>query len=165
MAARPHAMVIATPMIGVTPIMPLVLSSLILNAQVAVNYIRGDQSLEGLNGLRQRDSGLLGPVVNGTPWIQSTPSSTLPGITADGYSTFFAAQKNRDKLLWVAANDGMLHAFNPTTGAEVFAYVPGPLANRLAEIPLQRGTTARTKINPHTSSGTERNTMRSARTR
>lgn len=116
------------------------------NAQLAVNYIRGDQSREGLNGLRQRDSGLLGPVVNGTPWIQSTPSSTLPGITADGYSTFFAAQKNRDKLLWVAANDGMLHAFNPTTGAEVFAYVPGPLANRLAEIPLQRGTTARTKI-------------------
>ncbi|PJI96842.1 type IV pilus assembly protein PilY1 [Acidovorax sp. 69] len=116
------------------------------NAELALNYIRGDQTLEGLNGLRQRESGLLGPVVNGTPWIQSTPSSTLPGITADGYSAFFAAQKNRTKLLWVAANDGMLHAFNPSNGQEVFAYVPGTLANRLAEIPLQRGTTARTKL-------------------
>lgn len=117
------------------------------NAQLALNYIRGDQSLEGPNGLRQRVGGLLGPVVNGTPWIQSAPSATAPGMTADGYATFFNTHKSRDKLLWVAANDGMLHAFNPTTGAEVFAYVPGALANRLAEIPLQRGTTARTKLN------------------
>lgn len=118
------------------------------NAQLAVNYIRGDQSLEGLNGLRQREGGLLGPVVNGTPWIQGAPSSTLPNIAADGYGAFFNTYKNRSNLLWVAANDGMLHAFNPLTGAEVFAYVPGALANRLAEIPLQRGAgTARTKVN------------------
>lgn len=116
------------------------------NAELALNYIRGDRSLEGLNGLRQRESGLLGPVVNGTPWIQGTPSATLPGNSADGYSTFLATHKSREKLLWVAANDGMLHAFNPSSGAEVFAYVPGTLANRLAEIPLQRGTTARTKL-------------------
>lgn len=118
------------------------------NAQYGLNYIRGDQTLEGVNGLRAREGGLLGPVVNGTPWIQSTPNSTLPGAAADGYRTFFNTHKSRDRLLWVAANDGMLHAFNPTTGAEVFAYVPGALANRLAEIPLQRGTaTASTKLN------------------
>lgn len=118
------------------------------NAERALNYIRGDQSLEGLNGLRQREGGLLGPVVNGTPWIQGTPSSTLPGITADGYRTFFNTHKSRQRLLWVAANDGMLHAFNPASGSEVFAYVPGALANRLAEIPLQRGTaSAKTKVN------------------
>lgn len=117
------------------------------NAQLALNYIRGDQTKEGLNGFRQRDGSLLGPVINGTPWIQGAPSATFLGATDSAYTAFFKAQKNREKLLWVAANDGMLHAFNPTTGAEVFAYVPGVLANRLAEIPLQRGTTARTKIN------------------
>ncbi|MDD2180201.1 PilC/PilY family type IV pilus protein [Acidovorax sp. D2M1] len=117
------------------------------NAQLALNYIRGDKSLEGLNGLRQRSGGLLGPVVNGTPWIQSAPSATMPGMTADGYAAFLSAHKSRGKLLWVAANDGMLHAFNPESGAEVFAYVPGALANRLAEIPLQRATTASTKLN------------------
>lgn len=115
------------------------------NAQLALNYIRGDQSKEGLNGFRQRESGLLGPVINGTPWIQGAPSATFLGADA-GYASFFSTHKNRDKLLWVAANDGMLHAFDPVSGKELFAYVPGALANRLAEIPLQRGTTAKTKV-------------------
>jgi type IV pilus assembly protein PilY1 len=118
----------------------------VANAKLALSYIRGDQSLEGLNGLRQREGGLLGPVVNGTPWIQGAPSATFAGSAGDGYSTFFNTHKGRARLLWVAANDGMLHAFNPNTGAEVFAYVPGAVANRLAEIPLQRGTSARTKL-------------------
>jgi len=115
------------------------------NAEVTVNYVRGDQSREGLNGLRQREGSLLGPIVNGTPWIQGRPSGTFYGTT--GYATFYDKHKSREKLLWVAANDGMLHAFNVETGAEVFAYVPGTLANRLVEIPLQRGTTARTQLN------------------
>ncbi|MCW5285060.1 pilus assembly protein PilY [Verminephrobacter eiseniae] len=119
------------------------------NAKLALEYIRGDQSREGFNGLRQRVGSLLGPVVNATPWVQGRPDATLAGLRSDdGYVTFFKNHKDRAKLLWVAANDGMLHAFNPDTGAEVFAYVPGALANRLAEIPLQRGSNAagRTKL-------------------
>lgn len=116
------------------------------NAEIALNYIRGDQSKEGSTGLRERGNNLLGPVVNATPWIQGPPSATFPGASGDGYSTFRTTHKDRARLLWVAANDGMLHAFNPTTGAEVFSYIPGALANRLAEIPLQRGTTAKTKL-------------------
>lgn len=114
------------------------------NAPKVVAYVRGDQSLEGLNGLRQRDGSLLGPIVNGTPWIQGPPSAEIYGST--GYADFFAKNKARQRVLWVPANDGMLHAFNVTTGEELFAYVPGALANRLVEIPLQRGTTARTKL-------------------
>ncbi|ABM56288.1 Tfp pilus assembly protein tip-associated adhesin PilY1-like protein [Verminephrobacter eiseniae EF01-2] len=120
------------------------------NAQLALNYIRGDHSREDPNGLRQRADSLLGPVVNATPWIQGPPGPVLAGFrSADeriGYSAFFSAHKDRAKLIWLAANDGMLHAFNPDTGAEVFAYVPGALANRLAEIPLQRGAATRTKL-------------------
>ena len=116
------------------------------NAEIALNYIRGDQSKEGANGLRERGTSLLGPVVNGTPWIQGPPSATFPGASGDGYATFRATHKDRSRLLWVAANDGMLHAFNPSTGAEVFSYIPGALANRLAEIPLQRSTSAKTKL-------------------
>ena len=115
------------------------------NAPYVVDYVRGDQSREGLNGLRQRDGSLLGPIVNGSPWIQGPPSAEIYGST--GYGAFFAKNKGRQRLLWVPANDGMLHAFNVTTGAEVFAYVPGALANRLVEIPLQRGTAARTQLN------------------
>lgn len=116
------------------------------NAQYVVDYMRGDQSKEGPNGLRARGDNLLGPVINATPWIQDRPRAYYPEADFAGYRAFADAQRNRDKLLWVAANDGMLHAFNADTGAEVFAYVPGALANRLAEIPLQRGTPGRTRL-------------------
>ena len=109
------------------------------NAQIAINYIRGDQSKEGVAGLRERGTNLLGPVVNGSPWVQGPPSATFPGVSAEGYREFRNTHKDRSRLLWVAANDGMLHAFDSKSGSEVFAYVPGALANRLAEIPLQRG--------------------------
>ncbi len=116
------------------------------HAQKLVSYIRGDQSEEGVNGLRPRESNLLGPIINGTPWLQSEPSAAYYGASYAGYAKFARDHKDRSSLLWVPSNDGMLHAFNSKTGAEKFAYVPGALANRLAEIPLQRGTTARTKI-------------------
>ncbi|AVS79566.1 pilus assembly protein PilY [Paracidovorax avenae] len=114
------------------------------NAQLTLNYIRGDQSLEGLTGLRQRGNTLLGPVVNSTPWIQDRPNAFISGDAT--YTQFYTDKKSRAKLLWVAANDGILHAFNTDTGAEVFGYVPGVLANRLVEIPMQRGTSGRTRV-------------------
>ena len=106
------------------------------NAQLVLNYVRGDQSNEGANKLRDRGANLLGPIVNAEPWVQERPKALISG---DGYGAFFASNAARNTLLWVAANDGMVHAFDPITGKEKFAYVPGVLANRLAEIPLQRG--------------------------
>ncbi|MEO6852523.1 MAG: PilC/PilY family type IV pilus protein [Rhodoferax sp.] len=118
------------------------------NAQIVLNYMRGDQSLENAStGLRVRGDNLLGPIVNATPWVESPPSANYQEDQFAGYRTFATTNQARAKLLWVAANDGMLHAFNVGTGAETFAYVPGVLANRLAEIPLQRGTTGRTRLN------------------
>lgn len=115
------------------------------NAELTLNYVRGDQRFEGLSNLRQRGENLLGPVVNGSPWIQDRPKANIIGDAS--YTAFFNSNKTRNKLLWVAANDGMLHAFNTETGAEAIAYVPGVLANRLVEIPMQRGTTGRTRLN------------------
>nr|WP_315429638.1 PilC/PilY family type IV pilus protein [uncultured Albidiferax sp.] len=129
------------------------------NAKLALNYMRGDQSLEALStGLRVRGETLLGPVVNATPWVQGPPSANFQEYQNLGYQTFAnnSSNMNRTKLLWVAANDGMLHAFcaeeeggicpSGAGGKEVFAYVPGMLANRLNEIPMQRGTTGRTRV-------------------
>lgn len=111
-----------------------------VNAKIALSYVRGDQSNESATQLRERSANVLGPIVNSTPWLQTPPAANYFGTAFSGYADFAKTNKDRSKLLWVGANDGMLHAFNPTTGAEVFAYVPGPLANRLAEIPLQRQT-------------------------
>lgn len=118
------------------------------NASLVIDYMRGDQTKEAAStGLRSRGDNILGPIVNATPAIQERPYASYSGSLFPNYSSYVTDNKARAKLLWVAANDGMLHAFNPTTGAEVFAYVPGALANRLAEIPLQRGTTGRTRLN------------------
>ena len=117
------------------------------NAQRLVKYMRGDQSLEGISiGLRSRGDNMLGPIVSATPWIQTPPSASFLETQSPGYKQFVTDHQDRPNLLWAAANDGMLHAFDPSTLAEKFAYVPGMIANRLAEIPLQRGTVARTRI-------------------
>ncbi|MDR7377401.1 type IV pilus assembly protein PilY1 [Rhodoferax ferrireducens] len=127
------------------------------NAALVLNYMRGDQSLESAStGLRERGDNLLGPIVNATPWVQAPPSANFLEYQSPGYTAFANNSVNvaREKLLWVSANDGMLHAFCaegggtvcPTGGSELFAYVPGMLANRLAEIPLQRGIVGRTRL-------------------
>ena len=111
------------------------------HAEMALRYLRGDQRMEGPQGLRERGDTLLGPIVNSTPWVQQRPMADWGQV--DGYGAFYEKHRHRAKLLWLGANDGMLHAFHASTGEEVMAYVPGALANRLAEIPLQRSTITR----------------------
>jgi type IV pilus assembly protein PilY1 len=118
----------------------------VANAQVALSYVRGDQSNESALQLRERGENVLGPIVSSTPWVQTPPAANYFGNAFNGYVNFAKSNKDRSKLLWVGANDGMLHAFTPDKGDEVFAYVPGPLANRLAEIPLQRQTDASVNV-------------------
>jgi len=72
---------------------------------------------------RKRDH-LLGDIVDGAPVFVGKP----PFSYADaGYADFVTAQKTRKKVVYVAANDGMLHAFSADVadgGAELWAYVP-----------------------------------------
>ena len=44
-----------------------------------------------------------------------------------GYEAFKAARAGRPTVVYVGGNDGMLHAFNASTGAERWAFVPPPL--------------------------------------
>lgn len=96
-------------------------------------YLRGDRSLE--NGtFRSRDS-RLGDIVNSTPVYVAAPGQPWPdiepfGATTDRYSSFRFEQRERRPMVYVGANDGMLHGFaaNNTQaeggGSELFAYVP-----------------------------------------
>lgn len=95
-----------------------------------VAYLRGDRSLEAdkAGGIfRMRDS-VMGDVVNSTPLLVGAPSTTVQGT---GYDAFVKANKGRQQVVYVGANDGMLHAFAADTGAELFAYVPGALRVKL----------------------------------
>lgn len=117
--------------------------------QAIVNYLRGDASGEEKNGgpYRSRDTAL-GDVVHSQPVYSGIPdvnefinqsflgtitdsSGTIPyyvwavGTTNGSGKVTPSAVSTRSPLIFVTANDGMLHAFNATTGAEVFAYLPG----------------------------------------
>lgn len=103
-----------------------------------VNYLRGDPSQEQRNGgaFRNRDTSL-GDVVNSQPVYSGVPDvNEFSNQTFFGSDSFMAwaagpvtggdsPASTRQPLIFVAANDGMLHGFNATTGAEVYAYLPG----------------------------------------
>ncbi len=93
-------------------------------------YLRGDQSGEtpAATDFRPRSS-VLGDIINSDPTYvgrQNYGFDLLPGAEGSSYKTFRKsnAYLNRTPTVYVAANDGMLHAFNVDTGAESFAYIP-----------------------------------------
>jgi type IV pilus assembly protein PilY1 len=87
-----------------------------------LNFILGDRSNEGVtntNYFRVRTH-VLGDIVDSSAAYVGPP----PYQYADAeYSSFIAANSTRSAV-FVGANDGMLHAFNGKTGAEMWAYVP-----------------------------------------
>ena len=51
--------------------------------------------------------------------------------TENSYPTFAAANASRPGVVYVPANDGMLHAFDADTGEEKWAYVPTMVMDRM----------------------------------
>lgn len=90
-----------------------------------VNFLRGDKSNEGPQAdlakfYRQRVHALGDIVGSEAVYVQQSPWQY-----ADyKYFDFKASNSSRTGMVYVGANDGMLHAFNSTTGQEVWAYVP-----------------------------------------
>jgi hypothetical protein len=54
-----------------------------------------------------------------------------PGFEIDEYNTFVTDNAARQGVVYVGANDGMLHGFNDDTGAELIAYVPSAVYENL----------------------------------
>lgn len=104
-----------------------------------LNYIRGDVSNEVRNGGVFRDRLTpLGDIINSTAKIVGNPAENYLdnwGLRAPEnnapYSTFKARYVNRESMVYVGANDGMLHSFNTNTGREELAYVPSVLYKKL----------------------------------
>ncbi|KTD61289.1 type 4 fimbrial biogenesis protein PilY1 [Legionella santicrucis] len=90
--------------------------------QQRLQYLRGNTSLEMRNGGSFRNrSHILGDIIDSQVIYIGAPSSPY---TSSSYLSFAKTYANRSPLLYVGANDGMLHAFNATTGNEVFAFIP-----------------------------------------
>jgi len=150
-----------------------------------VNYLRGDKSQEGPT-YRSRKTPL-GDIVDSQPVYSGVPNpnefvgETFTGISnptsstncdasfagftgGDAGATGTAAAcydaTSRSSLVFVAANDGMLHALNASTGAEVYAYLPGAVitgdvaVNSAATAPTFDNTALATLANPSYGSAT-----------
>ncbi len=131
-----------------------ILSTLV---ETRVDYLRGDTSDEGTdfdNGeMRERaplstvngitTGGKLGDIVHSSPVFVGGPpfvnriGGAFPSGVGNTYAEFRVATQNREQLVYVGANDGMLHSFyvNDTASAdpgdERFAYIPDVLLDKV----------------------------------
>ena len=103
------------------------------NSQSAANYVaylRGDRSQEISNGgVYRTRANLLGDIINSKVNPVGPPLAPFSENYNPGYSTFRSLYKDRQTVVYVGANDGMMHAFNGSldgagAGSELFAYVP-----------------------------------------
>lgn len=75
----------------------------------------------------------LGPLINTVPSIVGSPAAYEQGKVED-HDVFQIDYKDRRPMIWIGANDGMLHAFDFETGDEVVAILPPQILWRQAEL-------------------------------
>lgn len=112
--------------------------------QQRLNYVLGDNSNEGtassefrVRKLTALGTGKLGDIIHSSPAFSGAPDSFYPDLlegVGNSYNAYRLANENRTPMVYVGANDGMLHAFNGADGSEEFAYIPGPLVNKLNQL-------------------------------
>jgi type IV pilus assembly protein PilY1 len=69
--------------------------------------------------------GKLGDIINSAPTYVGKPAFGYPDtLEVQAYSAFKTSRANRTKMVYVGANDGMLHGFRESDGRELMAYVP-----------------------------------------
>lgn len=98
-----------------------------------IGFLRGDTSNESL---RQRDKNhLLPDFINSTPLYVKEGRNLGFTDSTPSYSSYYASKAARSNgLLFVGSNGGMAHAFNVTTGREVFAYIPTQALDKIPQI-------------------------------
>lgn len=105
------------------------------NGPARLAYLRGDRSNEmnaaANTGIFRARSSILGDIIGSAPAYAGTPSAS---ISDTSYAAFYNTYKGRTPMVYVGANDGMLHGINASTGAEVFAYVPNAVFSNLTQL-------------------------------
>ena len=128
-----------------------------LGSSDRVNFLRGDRTKEIANtgGTFRNRSSVLGDIIDSSPvfvgapkfnykgpWVDQLYTSTTP-VEASTYATFMSDHANRMNVVYIGANDGLLHAFragtvasngasiNNNDGQELLAYMPGQVVNAI----------------------------------
>ena len=139
--------------------------------QARMDWLRGERSLETANVLRSRAQ-LMGAITNSQPlyvayptqayrntWPAGSPES-VANANGEGYDSFSSKHLKRRPVVYVGANDGMLHAIDasqersgsgaivPTSdaGRELFAYVPRIIYESLGSMTARNTFTYRPTV-------------------
>ncbi len=97
--------------------------------ETLVNYLRGqtgyeEQSTNTTQLYRDRQ-GTLGDIGHSQPvYVKAPPFNYVDPGYNDGGSSFKSQNSSRAAVVYVSANDGMLHAFSASTGSELWSYIP-----------------------------------------
>jgi type IV pilus assembly protein PilY1 len=93
---------------------------------------------------RNRLQSVLGDIINSDPVYVKDENYGYDGATSavsegSSYATFVAGKVNRTPMIYVGANDGMLHAIRADIGAtnsgqEIFAYIPAGVYDKLSQL-------------------------------
>lgn len=110
-----------------------------------IDYLRGERA-DNISGasFRKRDKAL-GDIVYSSPVYVGAPSFSYPdSLESASYSSFKNTNKSRRPMVYVGANDGMLHGFDASAdaevsgekkgGKEVFSYVPNAVYQHLSKL-------------------------------
>ncbi|MDO9227270.1 MAG: PilC/PilY family type IV pilus protein [Pseudomonadota bacterium] len=80
---------------------------------------------------------VLGDIANSSPWLTPAPPAGLSDVDFPGYNQHRIAKASRSRVLYVGANDGMLHAVKADgngAGSELFAYIPSFVQPNLSHL-------------------------------
>lgn len=69
--------------------------------------------------------------INHSQLIVVGPPDGTPGLMGAGYDTFLTSNQNRRKVVYLGANDGMIHCFDALTGEEIWGFIPYNLLPKL----------------------------------
>ena len=102
-----------------------------------VNWLRGDRTYEQTstaNPLFRTRASVLGDIINSTPTYVGKPPFKYVDA---GYASYATSQASRQPMVYVGANDGMLHAFyasGTNAGVEAWAFIPSAVMPNLYKL-------------------------------
>lgn len=107
-----------------------------------LEFLRGNSDREARNCaacsapvFRNRAVSVLGDIVNSAPVYVGGPTGEYRDtMESTRYSSYASGRSALTPVIYVGANDGMLHAFDASSGNELFAYVPWAVRNRLSAL-------------------------------
>jgi len=107
-----------------------------------INFIRGKDyfDYDGDCNLTETRPNPLGDIYHSEMVVVGAPSAETAFVGSNqeayfrskwGYDAWAASKSTRKEIIYVGANDGMLHAFNSKTGVEEWAFVPPFVASSI----------------------------------